>query len=341
MGSWIYLVKNFFSEYTFTWARYSIPIGVVFSKIIFILLSIAFFTLLERKVMSSIQRRRGPNILGFFGVLQPFADGIKLLLKELSITSNTTIFIYFLAPILTFSFTIPIWFLIPMDGYYTMLDLPFTILLVLAISTLSVHGILFAGWSSNSKYAFLGGIRSASQMISYELCLSTIYLCVSIISGGFSWYDIVYAQRNVWFIFPLLPLFVVFLISALAETNRTPFDLPEAEAELVAGYNVEYSAIAFASFFSAEYGNMLIMCCLTTILFLGGWSWTVFSFLSPILIFSIKVCFFMFFYIWIRAAVPRYRYDQLMSIGWRVLLPVTFFLFFLSISIFVGLSMFI
>ena len=294
------------------------------SSVIFILFGIAFFTLLERKVLSSIQRRRGPNILGIFGFLQPFADGLKLLLKEVLYLSSSTFFLFLISPIITFSFTLLIWFLIPFNNGFLVLELPLSILVLFCIASLSVHGIIFSGWASNSKYAFLGGIRSASQLISYELCLGTIFLGVALLSGSFSLLEIVAAQRRIWYIFPLLPFFFIFYISALAETNRTPFDLPEAEAELVAGYNVEYSAIAFALFFLAEYGNIMIMSCLSTIFFLGGWH---FFFLNPVFSFSLKVCLNMFIFIWVRAAFPRYRYDQLMSTGWRMLVPISFFFY--------------
>ena len=295
------------------------------SFLIFIILSIAFFTLLERKVMSSIQRRKGPTVVGFFGILQPFADALKLLLKELIYTSNSNILIFFFSPIFTFICTLSMWLLIPLYPAHNLIELPFSLLIILAISSLSVHGIIFAGWSSNSKYAFLGSIRSTSQMISYEISISTIYLSIIMITGSFSISDIIISQESVWFIFPLFPLWILFIISALAETNRSPFDLPEAEAELVAGYNVEYSAIAFALFFLAEYGNIILMSTLSSILFLGGWNIIfVNSEYIKMLIFSIKITSQMFIFLWVRAAFPRYRYDQLMKIGWTYLIPLTF-----------------
>ena len=241
-------------------------------NIIFILLCIAIFTLIERKVMSSVQRRKGPNITGLFGFLQPFADGLKLLIKEIIIPSNSNFIIFLLSPIITFFITIFIFFMIPFFPGYVVLDSPFSTILLLCISSLGVHGIIFSGWSSNSKYAFLGSIRSASQMISYEICISTIFLSVVLISGSYSLIDIVESQKEIWFILPLFPLWVLFLIVSLAETNRAPFDLPEAEAELVAGYNVEYSSILFAMFFLAEYGNILIISSISTIFFFGGWN---------------------------------------------------------------------
>lgn len=222
--------------------------------------------------MASVQRRKGPNVTGLFGFLQPFADGFKLLIKEIIIPSNSNIFLFLISPIFTLFFTVFIFFMIPFSPGYILLESPFSILFLLAVSSLSVHGIIFAGWSSNSKYAFLGSIRSVSQMISYEICISTIFIGVILLSGSYSLSDIVLYQSHVWFVLPLFPLWVLFIIVSLAETNRAPFDLPEAEAELVAGYNVEYSSILFAMFFLAEYGNILIMSSLSTIFFLGGWN---------------------------------------------------------------------
>jgi len=252
--------------------------------IISVLITIAFFTLLERKTMSSIQRRRGPNIAGLFGLLQPIADGLKLLLKELILPSSANLFLFLSAPLFTFFCTLLIWFTIPVQEGYISIVFPLSTLFILAISSLSVHGIIFSGWSSNSKYAFLGGIRSGSQMISYELSMGATFSAIILISGSFSLTDIVNMQEHIWFLFPLFPFWILFLIISLAETNRTPFDLPEAEAELVAGYNVEYSAIAFALFFLAEYGNMIIMSSLSVLFFWGGWHFLIFS---NVFIFSI------------------------------------------------------
>ena len=302
-----------------------------------VILTIAFFTLLERKTMASVQRRRGPNIAGIFGILQPIADALKLLMKELILPSSANLFLFLGAPLFTFFCTLLIWFTIPVQGGHVSIVFPLSTLLILSISSLSVHGIIFSGWSSNSKYAFLGGIRSGSQMISYELSMGATFSAIILLSGSFSLTDIVNMQEHVWFVFPLLPFWVLFLIIALAETNRTPFDLPEAEAELVAGYNVEYSAIAFALFFLAEYGNMIIMSSLAVIFFWGGW--TFFS-LSNVIIFSIKVCIHMFFFLWVRAALPRYRYDQLMKLGWKALIPISFTLILIEAGIIVGFDSF-
>ena len=293
--------------------------------LICIILCIAFFTLLERKVMSSVQRRRGPNIVGVFGLLQAFADALKLLGKELLYTSNANIFIFLLSPVFSFLITLTLWLLIPFDYGYTIMELPFSILFILAISSLGVHAIIFSGWASNSKYSFLGSIRSASQMISYEICLSTIYIGIILMSGSFSLIGIVEIQESIWFIIPLFPYWILFVITSLAETNRSPFDLPEAEAELVAGYNVEYSSIAFALFFLAEYGNIILMSTLSSLFFFGGWESIHFINLANYMAFSFKITVNMFVFLIVRAAVPRYRYDQLMAIGWKSLIPLSFF----------------
>ena len=236
---------------------------------IFLLVAIAYLTLVERKMLGSVQRRRGPNVHGFFGLIQPFADGVKLLIKEIVFPSNANVIIFLLSPLFTFFCTIMIWYTIPITGIYSFRYAIFNIIYFSDFFVKCV-GIIFAGWSSNSKYAFLGGIRSASQMISYELCLSSIFISMILISGDCTLSKLVYCQSNIWYIFPLFPFWMLFVVVSLAETNRAPFDLPEAEAELVAGYNVEYSAIIFAMFFLAEYGNMLIMSFLSTIFFLVG-----------------------------------------------------------------------
>jgi NADH-quinone oxidoreductase subunit H len=300
--------------------------------IISLLLSIALLILVERKLLGSVQRRRGPNVVGMFGILQPFADGVKLVVKEFFMPTHANGFLFFVSPIFTFFCTIVLWFVLPSSNVHSLVDLPFSMLLFLSFSSLSVHGIIIAGWSSNSKYAFLGSIRSASQMISYELCISSVYIAVILLCRSFSFVDVVLFQEGVWLVFPLFPFWVLFLISMLAETNRAPFDLPEAEAELVAGYNVEYSAIAFAMFFLAEYGNMILMSIISTLFFFGGWLPFLFSFIPMSLFFGFKVLFHLFIFILVRAAVPRYRYDQLMKLGWKSLLPFGFSLLLLESS---------
>ena len=297
----------------------------IFFIIIPVLLAIAYFTLAERKIMGAIQRRRGPNVVGTYGLLQPLADGLKLLIKETILPSSADNIIFVLAPIITFVLSLLGWAVIPYNKTAVLADINVGILYLLSISALSVYGIILAGWSSNSKYAFLGALRSAAQMVSYEVSIGFIIITVALCAGSFNLSEIIYAQRNIWYAIPLFPIFILFFISALAETNRHPFDLPEAEAELVSGYNVEYSAMGFALFFLGEYGNMLLMSGLTTILFFGGWlaPFTFLSFIPGSIWFGIKLCFFVIVFIWVRAAFPRYRYDQLMAIGWKLFLPLS------------------
>ena len=297
--------------------------------IIPLLLAVAFMVLAERKVMASMQRRKGPNVVGFFGLLQPIADGLKLMIKEPILPSSANLFIFVLAPVITFMLSLVAWAVIPFDYGMVLSDLNVGILYLFAISSLGVYGIITAGWSSNSKYAFLGALRSAAQMVSYEVSIGLIIITVLICVGSCNLSEIVLAQRQIWFAVPLFPLLIMFFISCLAETNRAPFDLPEAEAELVAGYNVEYSAMGFALFFLGEYANMILMSSLCTLLFLGGWLtppilnfWPI-NCIPGTVWFSSKVLIFLFAYIWVRAAFPRYRYDQLMSIGWKALLPLS------------------
>lgn len=300
--------------------------------IITILICVAYFTLLERKILSTIQRRKGPNVVGSFGLLQPLADGLKLLLKEIIIPSNADVFWFVFAPIFTFFMSLIGWAVIPFANAAFYTEINASILYLLAVSSLSVYGIIIAGWSSNSKYAFLGALRSAAQMISYELTISLIILCITIGSDSLNLGEVVECQRDGWFIFPFFPLFPIFFACCLAETNRHPFDLPEAEAELVSGYNVEYSSIGFALFFLGEYSNMLLMSSVCTILFFGGW-FPPFKFycLTPGFWFSLKVCICIFFIIIARAILPRYRYDQLMTLGWKVFIPFTLSYFILMV----------
>jgi len=292
--------------------------------IIPLLISVAYFTLAERKIMGSIQRRRGPNVIGLFGLLQPLSDGLKLFTKETILPTTANINIFLLAPVLSFLLSLLGWVVIPFSLNVVISDISIGILYLFAISSLSVYGVLMSGWSSNSKYPFLGALRSTAQMISYEISIGFITLSVVICAGSFNLTTIVFAQQYVWFVFPLFPIFLVFIISALSETNRHPFDLPEAEAELVSGYNVEYSAMGFALFFLGEYANMLLMSALITIFFLGGWYCPlVFNLMPDPFIFSLKIIIFVFVFVWSRAALPRYRYDQLMVLGWKNFLPLT------------------
>jgi NADH-quinone oxidoreductase subunit H len=275
--------------------------------------------------MGAIQRRRGPNVVGFIGLLQPLADGLKLFVKETTLPTNANTGIFLFAPSLAFILSLMGWAVIPLSKGVVVCDLNLGVIYLLAISSLNVYGILFAGWSSNSKYAYLGALRSAAQMISYEISIGFTILNVIVCAGSFNLSSIVLAQEKIWFIFPLFPVFIIFYISMLAETNRHPFDLPEAEAELVSGYNVEYSAMTFALFFLGEYANMLLMSTISAILFLGGWLplLNILNFIPSTIWLSIKICFGVVFFILTRATLPRYRYDQLMYLGWKCLLPLS------------------
>jgi len=290
------------------------------------LLSVAFFTVAERKIMGAIQRRRGPNVIGFVGLLQAIADGLKLLVKETILPSNSNLGIFLLAPVLSFLLSVIGWGVIPFSHTVVLADINLGILYIFAISSLNVYGLILAGWASNSKYAFLGALRSTAQMISYEISIGFIVLSIAVCVGSLNLSKIVLAQKEVWLLIPLFPLFVMFYISMLAETNRHPFDLPEAEAELVSGYNVEYSAMTFALFFLGEYSNMLLMCALSSILFFGGWlpPFDIFplTIIPGSFWFSLKVAVGAVFFILTRAALPRYRYDQLMHLGWKCFLPL-------------------
>ena len=292
-----------------------------------LLIAVAYTTLMERKVMAAMQQRRGPNVVGIYGLLQPLADGLKLLTKETILPNNANIIIFILAPLITFILALVGWAVIPFAEGAVYADLNIGVLYIFAISSLAVYGIITAGWGSNSKYAFLGALRSAAQMISYEVSIGFIIITVVLCSGSMNLTKIILAQENNWFLFPLFPLFIMYYISALAETNRTPFDLPEAEAELVAGYNVEYSAMGFALFFLGEYANMIIMSSFGVILFLGGWlppfDIILFNWIPPLIWFGFKTLFLLFGFVWVRAAYPRYRYDQLMRLGWKIFLPLS------------------
>jgi len=299
----------------------------ILSIIVPLLIAVAYFTLAERKIMGIIQRRKGPNVIGYLGLLQPLADGLKLFSKETIFPSNANFILFLIAPIITFFLSIINWAVIPFSETAVLADINLGILYLFAISSLSVYGIIIAGWSSNSKYPFLGALRSTAQMISYEVSIGFIIINVGLCAGSFNLSDIVNAQVYIWYVIPLFPVFILFTISMLAETNRHPFDLPEAEAELVSGYNVEYSAMTFALFFLGEYANMLLMSSFVTILFLGGWLPLInlppFNLFLCFFWFSLKIIFSVFFFIISRAALPRYRYDQLMLLGWKSFLPLS------------------
>ncbi len=302
--------------------------GHVLLIIVPLLVAVAYLTLAERKVIAAMQRRRGPNRVGPFGLLQPLADGIKLMFKETIIPTRASPVLFLLAPMLTFVLAMIGWAVIPFGERMALADLNVGVLYLFAISSLGVYGIIIAGWSSNSHYAFLGAIRSSAQMVSYEVSIGFVVITVLLYAGSMNLTDIVLAQQEGWFAGTLLfPMFLVFFISVLAETNRHPFDLPEAEAELVAGFNVEYSSMPFALFFLGEYANMILMSAMTTILFLGGWlppfDITPFTLIPGLVWFLLKIAFLLFVFLWIRAAFPRYRYDQLMRLGWKVFLPLS------------------
>ncbi|MXP63197.1 NADH-quinone oxidoreductase subunit NuoH [Roseomonas sp. M0104] len=290
-----------------------------------LLLGVAYLTLAERKVMAAMQMRKGPNVVGPFGLLQPFADALKMLLKETIIPSGANRGLFVFGPMLTLILALIAWAVIPVNDGWAVADINVGVLYLLAISSLGVYGIIIAGWASNSKYAFLGALRSAAQMVSYEVSMGLVIVTVLLCVGSLNLNAIVLAQKTVWFFIPLFPMFIIFFISTLAETNRPPFDLAEGESELVAGFMVEYSSMTFALFFLGEYANMILMSAMTSILFLGGWlppldvaplNWVP----GPIW-FILKICLCLFTFIWVRATFPRYRYDQLMRLGWKVFLP--------------------
>jgi len=316
------------------WINWAWPTVLIVLKILAIivplLIAMAYLTYMERKVIAAMQLRKGPNVVGWFGLLQPFADGIKLLFKETVIPTGANPGVFIAAPMITFSLSLMAWAVIPFDAGWVLADINVGVLYLFAISSLGVYGIIMAGWASNSKYAFLGALRSAAQMVSYEVAIGFVIITVLMCVGSLNLSKIVMAQSGGfwnWFWLPLLPMFVIFFISALAETNRAPFDLPEAEAELVSGYNVEYSAFPFALFFLGEYINMIVMSAMTTVLFLGGWlaplevSWL--TWIPGPIWFALKITACLFVFLWVRATFPRYRYDQLMRLGWKVFLPVS------------------
>lgn len=314
-----------------TWKILFVTVGVI--------LAVAYSTYFERRVIGSMQGRIGPNRVGPFGLLQPFADVLKLLIKEVIIPSKSNRFLFIIAPLLSLTPALAAWAVIPLNDTFVIADINAGLLYVLALTSVGVYGVILAGWASNSKYAFLGAMRSAAQIVAYEIAMGFALVGVLMAAGSLNLGDIVNAQAggvSHWFIVPLLPLFFVFWISGLAETNRAPFDVAEGESEIVAGFHVEYSGVAFAIFFLAEYANMVLISALTAIFFLGGWaspfeSWT---FLEDVQVLGwlvhggfgwlfAKICFFMYMFFWLRATFPRYRYDQIMRLGWKVFIPVT------------------
>ena len=319
---------------------YALPTAVLVAEILAIilplLLAIAYYTYAERKVLAASQLRKGPNVVGPFGLFQPLADGLKLLMKETVVPSGANRIVFVAAPMITFTLALVAWAVIPFDVGVVISNINVGILYLFAISSLSVYGIIMAGWASNSRYAFLGALRSAAQMVSYEVSIGFVLVTVLLCAGSLNLTAIVEAQSHLWlgfipgwFVIPLLPMFIVFFVSGLAETNRPPFDMPEDEATLVAGYFVEYSAMSFGLFFLGEYGNMILMSAMTSILFLGGWLSPIplepFTWLPGWFWLFTKIAFVMFCFLWVRATFPRFRYDQLMRLGWKVFLPLSLF----------------
>ena len=311
-----------------------IYINIFFSeiyKIIFLLLpvlvSVALIVWLDRRVWAFVQKRRGPNVVGPFGLFQSLDDALKYMFKEIIIPASSNKIIFILAPIVTMTLALIAWAVIPFSETLVLADINVGILYIFAISSLGVYGIIMGGWASNSKYPFLGSIRSAAQMVSYEVSIGVIIINVLLCVGSLNLSDIVLAQEKIWFVIPLFPMFVIFFISSLAETNRPPFDLPEAEAELVAGYQTEYSGMMYAMFWLGEYANILLMCALGSILFLGGWLSPIdlypFSLIPPPLWLILKILLLFILFSLVKAIVPRYRYDQLMKLGWKIFLPLS------------------
>jgi NADH-quinone oxidoreductase subunit H len=292
-----------------------------------LLIGVAYLTYAERKVLGAIQLRKGPNVVGPFGLAQPFADAVKMLFKETIIPAGSDRTLFIIAPMITFGLAVIAWAVIPTNDHWAVANINVGILYLLAISSLGVYGIIIAGWASNSKYAFLGALRSAAQMVSYEVSMGFVIVTVLLCVGSLNLNDIVLAQRKIWFLIPLFPMFVIFFISGLAETNRAPFDLAEGDTEIVAGFFVEYSAMSFALFFLGEYANMILISGTTTVLFLGGWlspiPFAPFTWIPGVFWFLLKVFACLFIFLWVRATLPRYRYDQIMALGWKVFLPIS------------------
>ncbi|WP_085908221.1 NADH-quinone oxidoreductase subunit NuoH [Kiloniella majae] len=334
------------------WEGYALPTIMIVAQIMIIvgplLIAVAYLTLAERKVIGAMQLRKGPNVVGPFGALQPFADAVKLMMKETILPSGSNKIIFIMAPMLTFILSLVAWAVIPFGEGLVVSDINVGILYLFAISSLGVYGVIMAGWASNSKYPFIGALRSAAQMVSYEVSMGLVIITVLLCVGSLNLSDIVMAQKGDygllnWYAFPLLPMFVIFFISILAETNRSPFDLPEGESEIVAGFMVEYSSMSFALFFLGEYANMILMSAMAAILFLGGW-------LPPLDIaplnwipgpvwFSLKIAMVLFCFLWVRATFPRFRYDQLMRLGWKVFLPFSLLWVFLTAGVLISFDL--
>ena len=313
------------------WTGYGWPgvliLAQIFAFMLPILIGVAYLTYAERKVIGAMQLRKGPNVVGPFGLFQPFADAIKLLTKETVLPTGASPVVFFLAPMVTFTLAMIAWAVMPVQAGWVIADLNVGVLYLFAISSLGVYGVIMAGWASNSMYSFLGAMRSAAQMVSYEVSIGFIMISVLLTAGTLNLTGIVDAQRDGWFFIVHFPMFIVFFISILAETNRHPFDLPEAESELVAGFMTEYSSMSFALFFLGEYANMIMMSGMLVLLFLGGYlpplDIAVFNAVPGVIWFALKVSFVLFCFIWVRATFPRYRYDQLMRLGWKVFLPLS------------------
>jgi NADH-quinone oxidoreductase subunit H len=328
------------------WDGYVLPLIIILAQILAIvvplLVAVAYLTLAERKVIAGMQLRTGPAKVGPFGLLQPLADGLKLFAKETILPAGANRVVFIMAPMLTFVLAMVAWAVIPVGDGLVIADINVGILYLFAISSLGVYGIIMAGWASNSKYPFLGALRSAAQMVSYEVSIGFVIITVLLCVGSLNLSDIVRAQETVWFAIPLLPMFVIFFVSALAETNRAPFDLPEGESELVAGYFVEYSSMSFALFFLGEYANMILMSAMTSILFLGGWlppfDIAPFNWVPGPIWFVLKICAVLFVFLWVRATFPRYRYDQLMRLGWKVFLPLSLAMVFVVAAVLMAMG---
>jgi NADH-quinone oxidoreductase subunit H len=322
-------MNNYFEVFFF-------DIFKIFAILIPVLIAVALIVWVDRRVWGAVQLRKGPNVVGPFGLLQTAADALKYIFKEIVVPVGANKIIFFIAPVVTMSLALAAWSVIPFSGQLVLANINVGILYIFAVSSLGVYGIIMAGWASNSKYPFLGALRSAAQMVSYEVSIGFIIITVLLCSGSLNLTDIVNSQKNIWYAIPLFPMFVVFFISALAETNRPPFDLPEAEAELVAGYQTEYSGMMYALFWLGEYANILLMCALGSILFLGGWFppadvYPLNIIPGPIWL-IIKILFLFFLFALVKAIVPRYRYDQLMRLGWKVFLPLSIFWVVLTAS---------